>query len=123
MIAGFYIGFDNPSYVVAMQAFINACVDKTEICHSLGLNISVEDWPCIGLPDVVLADRGELMSNQLDSLISTFNVRIESAPPRRGDAKGIVERCFKTLQAEFKPYAPGVVVGNKIKNMVNRIIG
>ena len=115
MIAGFYIGFDNPSYVVAMQAFINACVDKTEICHSLGLNISVDDWPCIGLPDVVLADRGELMSNQLDSLISTFNVRIESAPPRRGDAKGIVERCFKTLQAEFKPYAPGVVVGNKIK--------
>ena len=56
-----------------MQALINACVDKrTEICHSLGLNISVEDWPCIGLPDVVLADRGELMSNQLDSLISTF---------------------------------------------------
>ncbi len=115
MIAGFYIGFDNPSYVVAMQAFINACVDKTELCNSLGLNISMEDWPCIGLPDVVLADRGELMSNQLDSLISTFNVRIESAPPRRGDAKGIVERCFKTLQAEFKPYAPGVVVGNKIK--------
>ncbi len=115
MITGFYIGFDNPSYVVAMQAFINACVEKTDICKSLGLNISTEEWPCIGLPDVVLADRGELMSNQLESLISTFNVRVESAPPRRGDAKGIVESCFRVLQAEFKPYAPGVVAGNKIK--------
>jgi hypothetical protein len=115
MIAGFYVGFDNPSYVVAMQAFINACVEKTDICKSVGLNISTEEWPCIGLPDVVLADRGELMSNQLESLISTFNVRVESAPPRRGDAKGIVESCFRVLQAEFKPYAPGVVAGNKIK--------
>ncbi|MCO4191405.1 transposase, partial [Proteus terrae] len=25
MITGFYIGFENPSYVVAMQAFVNAC--------------------------------------------------------------------------------------------------
>jgi hypothetical protein len=115
MIAGFYIGFDNPSYVVAMQAFINACVEKMDICNSLGLNISTDEWPCIGLPDVILADRGELMSNQLESLISTFNVRVESAPPRRGDAKGIVESCFRVLQAEFKPYAPGVVAGNKIK--------
>jgi transposase InsO family protein len=24
MISGFYIGFDNPSYVVAMQAVVNA---------------------------------------------------------------------------------------------------
>jgi hypothetical protein len=42
-------------------------------------------------------------------------VRIENTPPYRGDAKGIVERNFKTLQANFKPYAPGVVTGNKIK--------
>ena len=115
MIAGFYIGFDNPSYVVAMQAVVNACIDKTKICAQLGLEVSHNEWPCIGLPDVILADRGEMMSHQVDALISGFNLRIESAPPRRGDAKGIVESCFRTLQTEFKPYAPGVVVGNRVK--------
>lgn len=115
MIAGFYIGFDNPSYVVAMQAIVNACIDKTEICQKLDIDITRDEWPCIGLPDVILADRGEMMSYQVDALISGFNLRIESAPPRRGDAKGIVESCFRTLQAEFKPFAPGVVAGNKVK--------
>lgn len=115
MIAGFYIGFDNPSYVVAMQAIVNACIDKTEICNKVGIDITKDEWPCIGLPNVILADRGEMMSHQVDALIAGFNLRIESAPPRRGDAKGIVESCFRTLQAEFKPYAPGVVAGLKVK--------
>jgi hypothetical protein len=115
MITGFYVGLDNPSYVVAMQAIINACSDKTEICKKYNINISSDEWPCIGLPDVILADRGEMMSHQVDSLVSEFNLRIESAPPRRGDAKGIVESCFRTIQAEFKPYVPGIVQGNRVK--------
>jgi len=115
MIVGFYIGFDNPSYVVAMQAVVNACSDKTNICAQFGIEIDRAEWPCIGLPDGILADRGEMMSHQVDSLISGFNLRIESTPPRRGDAKGIVERGFDTLQVEFKPYAPGVVAGNRVK--------
>ncbi|MBJ6966181.1 transposase, partial [Vibrio cholerae] len=42
-------------------------------------------------------------------------VRIENTPPYRGDAKGIVERHFRTIQADFKPFAPGVVAGTTIK--------
>ncbi|WP_442512685.1 hypothetical protein [Paenalcaligenes hominis] len=116
MITGFYIGFENPSYVVAMQAFVNACSDKTAICAQHDIEISGSDWPCVGLPDVLLADRGELMSHQVEALVSSFNVRVESAPPRRGDAKGIVESTFRTLQAEFKSFAPGIVEGNRIKS-------
>lgn len=115
MIAGFYIGFDNPSYVVAMQAVAIACTEKVTSCKSLGIDITPDEWPCVGLPDVILADRGEMMSHQVDALIKGFNLRVESAPPRRGDAKGIVESCFRTLQAEFKPYVPGVVTGNRVK--------
>ncbi|EFG4208091.1 transposase family protein, partial [Escherichia coli] len=116
MITGFYIGFENPSYVVAMQAFVNACSDKTAICAQHDIEISSSDWPCVGLPDVLLADRGELMSHQVEALVSSFNVRVESAPPRRGDAKGIVESTFRTLQAEFKSFAPGIVEGSRIKS-------
>ena len=115
MVAGFYIGFDNASFPVAMKALISSFRSKVDACESYGIDISEEQWPCVGIPDVLLADRGELMSHQANYLVDAIGVRLESAPPRRGDAKGIVERSFGTLQAKFKPYMPGVVTGNKIK--------
>ncbi|MGY3570240.1 transposase [Vibrio paucivorans] len=115
MVAGFYIGFDNPSFPVAMKALICSFDSKVNACAEYGIDISEEQWPCVGIPDVLLADRGELMSHQANYLVDAIGVRLESAPPRRGDAKGIVERSFGTLQAKFKPYMPGVVTGNKVK--------
>lgn len=115
MVTGFYIGFDNPSYPVAMKALISSFGDKVEVCKKFGVEINTVQWPCIGLPDVVLADRGELMSHQVSYLIDGLGVRLESAPPRRGDAKGIVERAFSAFQAVFKPYLPGMVEGSRVK--------
>lgn len=115
LIAGYYVGFENPSYVTAMLALVNAMTDKTELCRSLGYEIEPEHWPSIGLPDAILADRGELIGHQIEYLEQAFGIRIENAPPYRGDAKGIVERHFRTIQADFKPFAPGVVVGTTVK--------
>ena len=115
MVAGFYIGFDNASYPVAMKALISSFISKVEACARYGIDISEEQWPCVGIPDVLLADRGELMSHQANYLVDAIGVRLESAPHRRGDAKGIVERSFGAFQAKFKPYMPGVVSGNKVK--------
>jgi transposase InsO family protein len=115
MVVGLYIGFENPSYVAAMQALAMAMTDKIEYCKKYGIDISSEEWPVMGLPDAILADRGELLGHQIEALERNFSVRIENTPPYRGDAKGIVERNFGTLQANFKPFAPGVVTGNTIK--------
>ena len=115
MVAGFYIGFENPSYVAAMQALSLAMTNKVDYCKSYGFEIKENEWPIVGLPDAILADRGELLGHQIESLESSFSVRIENTPPYRGDAKGIVERSFGTIQAEFKPFAPGVVTGTKVK--------
>ncbi|MEQ3660620.1 MAG: transposase [Glaciecola sp.] len=115
MVAGFYIGYDNPSYPVAMKALACSFASKVEACKQYGINITDAQWPCIGVPDVVLADRGELMSHQADYLIDALRLRLETPPPGRGDAKGIVERSFRARQAVFKKYVPGVVEGNKIK--------
>ncbi len=115
LVAGFYVGMDSPSYVTAMQAVVHALTDKKEYCKKLGTEITSEEWPSVGLPDCLLADRGELMSHQADALARIFRINLEAAPPYRGDAKGIVERYFRTIQAEFKPYAPGVVQGFRIK--------
>ena len=61
------------------------------------------------------SDLGELLGHQIESLESNFSIRIENTAPYRGDAKGIVERSFRTIQAEFKPFAPGVVGKTMIK--------
>ncbi|WP_227430300.1 Mu transposase C-terminal domain-containing protein [Psychrobacter sp. I-STPA6b] len=111
MVAGFYIGFENPSYATSIQALEMAVADKQSYCKKYGINITSDDWPCIGLPDAILADRGELLGHQIEILEKSFSVRIENTPPYRGDLKPIVERYFKTMQATFKPFAPGVVTG------------
>ncbi len=115
MVAGFYVGLENPSYVTAMHALATSMLDKTELCGRYGFEITPEQWPTVGIPDAILADRGELLGYQIESLEKAFAVRIENTPPYRGDAKGIVERYFRTLQAEFKPFAPGVVTETRAR--------
>ncbi|MES1993602.1 MAG: transposase [Pseudomonadota bacterium] len=109
MVVGMYIGFEGPSWVSAMVALANTVTDKVEFCHQYGVDIDAGDWPVKGLPDVLLADKGELNGTKVEAFSQAFGVRIENAPARRGDAKGIVERCFRTVQERFKPYASGVV--------------
>lgn len=115
LIAGFYVGFENPSYATAMLALVNSMTDKTKLCQLYDFEIEPEDWPSIGLPDSILADRGELLGHQIEYLEQAFGVRIENAPPYRGDAKGIVERNFRTIQEDFKAFVPGVVSGTIVK--------
>ncbi|MGK0272767.1 MAG: hypothetical protein ACI88H_003443 [Cocleimonas sp.] len=120
MVAGIYVGMESPSYATAMQALSNALTDKVAYCAKYGINITNEEWPINGLPDAILADRGELIGHQIESLERNFSIRIENTGPYRGDAKGIVERYFRTLQAIFKPFLPGIVTGTKIKKQGDR---
>lgn len=117
MVTGFYIGFENPSYRTSAQAIKTAVSDKTDICKNFGIDISLEDWPCIGLPESILADRGELLGSQIETLEKSFSVRIENTPAYRGDLKGIIERYFNTIQANFKPYTVGLGVVEGLKEV------
>ncbi len=122
LVAGFYIGFESPSYLAAIQALNTAMTDKVNYCAKYGISIQPEDWPAIGLPDALLADRGELLGYQIEALEKTFAVRLENAPARRGDAKGIVEQAFNTYQAYFKKEGKGkgVVEGTTVRKTGGR---
>ena len=122
LVAGFYIGFEAPSYIAAIQALNIAMNDKVKYCAEYGISIQPEDWPAVGLPDALLADRGELLGYQIEALEKTFAVRIENAPARRGDAKGIVEQAFNTYQAYFKSEGKekGIVEGTTVKKTGGR---
>ncbi len=109
MIVGMYIGLEGPSWAGAMMALANVVADKQQFCRQYGIEISKEDWPVEHLPDVLLADRGELEGSNVDQLISAFNIHVENAAPYRADWKGIVEKQFDITQRKVKPFLPGYV--------------
>lgn len=41
-----------------MMAIANAASDKMKYCAEYGIEISVDEWPCRGVPGAILGDRG-----------------------------------------------------------------
>jgi len=109
MITGMYVGFEGPSWISAMMAVANAGSNKVEYCKKYGIDITEQDWPVTGLPNIILADQGEFKGKNVETFIEANGGWIENAKARRGDAKGIVENKFKTVQQDFKPYTEGIV--------------
>ncbi|WP_282241098.1 Mu transposase C-terminal domain-containing protein [Psychrobacillus sp. NEAU-3TGS] len=109
LITGLYVGLENASWKAMMSAIANACMDKTEYCKRYGINISMDEWPSMHLPNNFIGDRGELASQGVNHLIEGLGTNISNTPPYRPDWKGIVEKLFDTSQEKIKPFLPGYV--------------
>lgn len=110
IVTGMYIGLEGPSWVGMAMALYNATTDKVDYCHEFGIEITEDMWPCHHVPAVLLGDRGELESHNADRLVSMLGIRVDNAPPYRGDLKPIIESHFKTINAQVKPALPGFVM-------------
>jgi hypothetical protein len=104
-----YVGLEGPSWAGAMMALANAMSDKVKYCAEYGIAIAPEEWPCFGVPGAILGDRGEMESKSVETMINTLNVRVENAPPYRGDMKGIIEQYFNTTNETALTRLPGRV--------------
>lgn len=109
LIVGLYIGLEPPCWAGAMLALWHCNVDKVAWCAKYDIQITAEQWPTAFMPLHLMADRGELASPQAELLATGFDMDVENAPPYKGEAKGVVERAFRTKQARFGPYIPGYV--------------
>ncbi|MFI8621676.1 Mu transposase C-terminal domain-containing protein [Marinomonas sp. NPDC078689] len=109
MTVGLYVGLENPSWATASIALANAFGDKVEYCRRFGIEISYADWPSVGTPATVTADRGELLGKHGDILVNRFGVTLSNTRAYRGNDKGVVERSFKTMHADILPYVQGKV--------------
>jgi hypothetical protein len=112
MVTGMYVGLEGPSWAGAMMALANAMSDKVKFCAEYGIEITPEEWPCKGVPGAILGDRGEMESKSAETLINALNVRVENAPPYRGDMKGIIEQYFNTTNETALVRLPGHVKKN-----------
>ena len=110
IVTGMYIGLEGPSWLGMTMALYNATTDKVDYCHQFGIEITEEQWPCHHVPAVLLGDRGELESHKADNLVTMLGIRVDNAPPYRGDLKPIIESHFKTINETVKPLLPGWVM-------------
>ncbi|MDX7951632.1 Mu transposase C-terminal domain-containing protein [Lichenihabitans sp. Uapishka_5] len=110
MVVGAYVGFEGPSWKGAMMALVNMMTDKVAFCAKYDIHIEPDEWPCHHAPVEIMADRGELMSDNLGQrIVRDLHVGISNVRPYRGDMKGIVERTHGTLQRTWGPFNPGYV--------------
>lgn len=109
LTAGLYVGLENPSWATASIALANTFCDKVEYCRQFGIDISHADWPSIGIPSTITADRGELLGKHGDILVNRFGITLSNTRAYRGNDKGIVEKSFDTMHVDILPYVEGKV--------------
>jgi hypothetical protein len=111
-VVGINISLEGPSWIGASIALINAATDKVSFCRKYDIEINNDEWNyCSTLPEAIIADRGELEGQNIESLITAFGIKILNTSPYRGDMKGIIERYFDTLNQHTKPFLPGAIKG------------
>jgi len=102
-------GFERPSFWGGSIALECALVDKVQYCAQLGITISPNEWPVDFLPAKLLVDRGEMSMYQSDHLVTGLGLEIDSAPPGRGDLKGIIEQQFRLNNNRVISWLPGAL--------------
>lgn len=115
MITGIHISIDDPSWEGMATLLYNCFEDKVEYCKRYGIDIAEEDWPVYGIPQIILADRGEAIGGAVENSIKNLEIEIENTSSYRGDMKGIVEKFFDLFDQYTKSKLPGVIVSDHRK--------
>lgn len=110
MIVGMHVSMEHASWNAARQALYNACMPKVDYCKRYGVTITEEEWPCVGMPANLMADRGEMLGEKPFAFALNAGTILNIAPPYRGDLKAIVERRFGILN-EAIHFLPGSTLG------------
>lgn len=109
MVVGLSVTLEGPSWLGAMLAVENAAAEKVAFCERYGVTLQGEDWPCHHLPEMLVADRGELEGYNADQIVHALNIIVSNTAPYRADMKGIVEQCFRLTNLRVLNTLPGAV--------------
>ena len=106
LVVGFCLGFEPPSYAVIMESLRHAILPKTYLSQRFP---KVQgSWPCCGLPEKLVADRGsDLTSNDLEDAGFQLGIELDFNPPRTPHFKGTVESFFDGLNDQLMASLPG----------------
>jgi putative transposase len=107
-IVGFYVCLSGPSWNSAKVALFSTVCQPSLLGDLWGYEPILALYPHPRLPNNLLCDRGEYLSQAAKKTYKALNVDAQFAPAYRPDLKGIVEvthRIAKDQQFEFVPGA------------------
>lgn len=109
MIAGLSVTLGHASWRELAAALLVAFTDKTAYCARFGVMLGPDDWPCVGVPEYLLGDRGEPVRQQGNHAVSALRFGLDTTPPYRADWKGLSENKIKFLGLDAARWEPGWV--------------
>lgn len=109
-ILGFYISFNEPSYLSVKKALEHAIKPKGDIRTKYGTK---NDWPCFGKFDSMVVDNGaEFWSKDLHLACLELTTDIQFCPVAKPYLKPLVERMYKLINDSFLIQLPGKTFEN-----------
>lgn len=116
MIIGFSIAFTPLSWLAVMEALRHAVLHKEEELkrwEAYQGTSFVFDWPCYGVPDTLVVDRGaEFLSSSMAATAAALNMKIVPLPKASGDKKGKVESKFHRMNKALFHKLDGTTMSN-----------
>ena len=110
-LLGFYIGFENPSYLSIARALRHVILPKTYV-KEMYPEI-VNEWQCYGVPKILVVDRGmDFESIALTDACLDLNIRIQRNPGKHPWYKGSIERFFRSVNDDLLSDKKGKVFPN-----------
>ena len=86
---------------------LNIIADKVDWCKQFGISINAEDWSCDKLPATMVTDMGSEYKSENFEQIAELGVKIINLPSYRPELKGMVEKFFDVVQANYKKHLKG----------------
>jgi len=107
---GYYLGFEPPSYLTAMECLHHAIQPKIEICKQYGTE---HEWLAYGIPASLVVDNGkEFIGRDLEDACLLLGIILQYTPVRTPQFKAGVERVFGSLNTMFFHALPGTTFSN-----------
>ncbi len=86
---------------------LNVIADKAAWCKQFGISMNAEDWPCDKLPATMVTDMGSEYKSENFEQIAELGVKVINLPSYRPELKGMVEKFFDVVQANYKKHLKG----------------
>ena len=110
-ILGFHVEFSPPSYLSVARCLKRVVLPKTAVREEFPSVVG--DWPCCGLPTVLVVDNGlEFHGFNLEHACYQLGIEVVYAKRKTGWHKGKIERWFRTMHGATSKGTPGTTFGN-----------
>ena len=107
---GYYLGFEPPSYLSAMECLHHAICPKGDASERYGTE---NEWLAYGIPGTLMVDNGkEFIGHDLDDACLLLGIVLQRAPVQTPHFKAGVERMFGSLNTTLFHTLPGTTFSN-----------